>query len=138
MNCFFLSSLPVLLLKIIPIVYVTCILQSTESLCSHLTPADKRFMTALKEVHSHTPLIYVTLQDETWGFLPFSTSLKSKTFFKARVIFFQVGVGTKGNSADLVPAVLATVCQKDMFGNLGADLKTEFSAQMIKLRFKLN
>lgn len=57
MNYFFPSALHVLL-KIIPIVCVNFILQSTESLCSQLTPEDKRFMTALRKVHSH-PSLYV-------------------------------------------------------------------------------
>lgn len=163
MNHFFLSSLPVLLLNITVIVCVSFILQSTESLCSHLTPADKRFVTGLKAVHSHTPLIDNTLQYEAQCWLSFSASLKSKTLLKVRVIFVQVGVrveGAKCRSDSWCPGTAwhkkkpnssnkrfkdgrsrggkrnTLTVRQDMLGDLGVetDLKMEFNAQVIKLR----
>lgn len=112
MNHFFLSSLPVLLLNIIAIVCVGFILQSTESLFSHLTPADKRFVTGLKAVHSRTPLIHDTMQYEAQYWLSFSASLKSKMLLKVRVIFVQVGAGVEGAKCRHDSWCPGTACQK--------------------------
>jgi len=107
MNYFFLSSLPVLLLKIIPIVCVIFVLQSTESLCSLLTPADNRFMTALKRY------IPIVLSDMAPCSKKHSTSFfsqyLSKVLLKVRVIFGQGGLDT-----DLVPGVLTLHVRKNL------------------------
>lgn len=65
-------------------------------------------MTALKEGHSHTPLICGTLEYKNQCFLSFLTSVKSKMLLEARVAFVQVGVAverTKCRSNSRCPGI---------------------------------